>query len=285
MENYFVVNPLVAQALKEKRAVVALESTIITHGMPYPHNLETARSLENIVKGNDCVPATIAIIKGKIHIGLSDKELTAFAELEGHQVRKASSRDLPILLAQKANGSTTVAGVTETLDISNDLVTMSRTPICVVSAGVKSILDIPKTLEMLETLGVPVVTWGATQFPAFFIRDSGVKSPASESNLDTLAEMAHMHFDIMKMERTFFVANPISNQDQCEFEVVQKAIDQALKEREERNILGRDITPFILGRVNELTKGKSLAANIKLVRSNADLASKLARAYYNLVKA
>lgn len=308
MENLFIIEPTVAKALESNLPVVALESTIITHGMPYPQNLETAQSLEAIVKENNCTPATIAIIKGKIHIGLSPEELSNFAQLKHHEVKKASTRDLPILIAQKANGSTTVAatsfiaskvgikffatggiggvhrGVTQTLDISNDLVTMAKTPICVVSAGVKSILDIPKTLELLETLGVPVVTWKSEKFPAFFIRDSGVKSPASESDLETLAEIARTHFDILKMKRTLFVANPISESDQCEFEVVQQAIDDALKEKEEKNILGRDITPFILQRVNELTKGKSLAANIKLVRSNARLASRLAFQYHQAQK-
>ena len=304
MHNYFVLSESVANALKEKKPIVALESTIISHGMPYPENLQTAKSLEYIVSENGCVPATIAIIKGKIHVGLSEKELNYFAQLDRKDVDKVSTRDFPIVLAKMRNGSTTVAatsyiasnvgikflatggiggvhrGVSHTLDISNDLVTMSKTNICVVSAGVKSILDIPKTLEMLETLGVPVVTYGSKTFPAFYTRDSGVKSPSSESDLETLTKMVKIHFDVMVMERSFFIANPISPDFECQLEDINNATKRALEEAEEKKLEGRDITPFLLKRIAELTENRSLKANIKLVESNARLTSEIARRYF-----
>ena len=304
MHKYFIINEEVSNALKAKKPIVALESTIISHGMPYPQNLETAKSLELIVRKYNCVPATIAIIKGKVHIGLSNEQLEDFAQYKRSEVKKASTRDLPILMAKGAHASTTVAatsyiasnvgikffatggiggvhkGVEKTMDISNDLITMSKTNMCIVSAGVKSILDIPKTLEMLETFGVPVVTYGSENFPAFYLSNSGVKSPAFENDLDKLALMTTMHFDVLVMDRAFFVANPISKKDEAECEIINKAIATSLKEVKQKGILGRDITPYVLGRVAELTDNESLSANIKLVESNAELASKLAFRYH-----
>ena len=305
MESYFCVSEKVAEALKENRPVVALESTIISHGMPYPQNLETAKSLESIIKSKGCVPATVAIILGKIHIGLTEEQLEAFAQLKPSDVRKVSTRDLPIVMAKKANGSTTVAatsfiaakvgikffatgglggvhrGVEETLDISNDLVTLSRTRMCVVSAGVKAILDIEKTIEMLETLGVPVITFNQQNFPAFYTSDSGVKSPASESSTDTIGQMLKCHFDVLKFERAFLVANPISKEHEADFSETVKAIDVALEECKSKGVKGRDFTPYMLKRVAELTEGRSLASNIKLVQSNAALAAELALKYHS----
>ena len=293
-----------SKALKENKPIVALESTIISHGMPYPQNLETAKSLENIIKNKNCIPATVAIIKGKIHIGLSNDELEGFAKLTPSNVNKVSTRDLPVIMAKGLNGSTTVAatsyiaskvgikffatgglggvhrGVEETMDISNDLVTLSRTKMCVVSAGVKAILDIEKTIEMLETLGVPVITYGQDNFPAFYTRDSGVKSPSSESNTDIIAKMLKCHYDVLSFDRAFLVANPISVDDEADCSEIANAISVSLKECESKNIKGRDFTPFMLKRVAELTEGRSLASNIKLVQSNAALAAELALKYY-----
>lgn len=304
MNSTFVVSEEVKKALEQKTPIVALESTIISHGMPFPQNLETARSLESIVRENQCTPATIAIIQGTVHIGLSPEQLENFAKLPTSEVRKVSTRDLPIVLAKRLNGSTTVAatsviasrvgikffatgglggvhrGVEETLDISNDLITLSRTPICVVSAGVKAILDIEKTIEMLETLGVPVVTFGQENFPAFYTSDSGVKSPASEGDSGVIAEMLKFHFDVLEFKRAFLVANPISKEYEADLSEVAQAIDTGLGECKQKKVSGRDFTPFMLKRVAELTEGRSLASNIKLVQSNARLAAELARKYH-----
>ena len=295
----------VKQALKENKPIVALESTIISFGMPYPQNLETAKKLESLVRDNGCVPATIAIIKGKVHVGLSNEQIEEFGKLSKNEVNKVSTRDLPIILAKKLNGATTVAatsflgakagikffatggiggvhrGVEETLDISNDLVCMSRTRMCIVSAGVKSILDIPKTLEMLETLGVPVITYGSETFPAFYTRNSGVRSPAFENDIEVLSEMVKCHFDDLEMERSIFVANPISPEYEAEIQEINKATAQALKEIEEKKIKGRDITPYVLFRIAELTNNRSLESNIKLIENNTRLASEMAKRYFN----
>lgn len=295
----------VKDALDNKKPVVALESTIITFGMPYPQNLETAKTLEQIVKDNGCVPATIAIINGKVHFGLTSTQLEEFAKLTKEDVDKVSTRDLPIVLSKKRSGATTVAatsylasrvgikffatggiggvhrGVEETLDISNDLVSMSKTQICIVSAGVKSILDIAKTLEMLETLGVPVVTYGSEIFPAFYTSNSGVKSPASENNIDVIGEMVKTHFDDLNMKRSFFVANPISSDHESKIQEINDATALALKEVEEKNIKGRDITPYVLFRIANLTENRSLESNIKLIESNTKVASKLAKYYFD----
>jgi pseudouridine-5'-phosphate glycosidase len=301
----YIFSQEVSDALKNNRPVVALESTIITYGMPYPQNLETAKALEQIVKNNDCVPATVAIINGQVHIGLSSTQLEQFAKLSKNEVDKVSTRDLPIVLSKKRSGATTVAatsylasragikffatggiggvhrGVEETLDISNDLVSMSKTQICVVSAGVKSILDIAKTLEMLETLGVPVVTYGSEIFPAFYTRNSGVKSPAWESNIEVIGEMVRTHFDDLDMKRSFFIANPISAEHESAIQEINDATALALKEVEEKNIKGRDITPYVLFRIAGLTENRSLESNIKLIESNTKVASQLAKYYFS----
>jgi pseudouridine-5'-phosphate glycosidase len=303
MHKTFKISEQVATALKEKKPIVALESTIISHGMPYPQNLETAKSLEDIILSKQCVPATIAIIQGIVHVGLTPSELEDFAKMPPSNVHKVSTRDLPIILAKKLNGSTTVAatsfiaskvgikffatgglggvhrGVEETLDISNDLVTLAQTRVCVVSAGVKAILDIAKTIEMLETLGVPVVTFGQENFPAFYTSDSKIKSPASESDKDTIADMLKCHFDVLEFKRAFLVANPISKEHEANFSEVAQAIDTALEECTQKQVKGRDFTPYMLRRVAELTEGRSLASNIKLVQSNAGLAADLALKY------
>ena len=305
MKSHFILSPKVASALEKNQPVVALESTIISHGMPYPQNLETARSLEEIITKKNCIPATVAIIKGKIHIGLSSQELEDFAKLPTSSVSKVSTRDLPVIMAKEFNGSTTVAatsfiaskvgikffatgglggvhrGVEETLDISNDLVTLSKTRMCVVSAGVKAILDIEKTIEMLETLGVPVITFNQENFPAFYTRDSGVKSPASESDTEIIGKMLKIHYDVLSFDRAFLVANPISVEDEADCSEISQAITTSLKECEAKGIKGRDFTPFMLKRVAELTEGRSLASNIKLVQSNAALAAELALKYYS----
>lgn len=300
-----IVSEKVSQALEKGLPVVALESTIISHGMPFPQNLETAQSLENIISSKGCVPATVAIVQGRVHIGLTNEQLQNFAKLPPSNVRKVSTRDLPIIMAKKLNGSTTVAatsfiaakvgikffatgglggvhrGVEETLDISNDLVTLAKTRMCVVSAGVKAILDIEKTIEMLETLGVPVITFGFENFPAFYTRDSGIKSPATSSDTNEIAEMLKCHFDVLEFQRSFLVANPISPEYEADLKEIADAIEKALEECKKLQIKGRDFTPHMLKRVAEITQGRSLASNIKLVQSNAALAAELALKYYS----
>ena len=304
MEKHFTVSEKVSNALKKGLPVVALESTIISHGMPFPQNLETARSLESIISSKGCTPATIAIVQGQVHIGLTDEQLHDFAKLPPSKVCKVSTRDLPVVMAKKLDGSTTVAatsfiaakvgikffatgglggvhrGVEETMDISNDLVTLSKTRVCVVSAGVKAILDIEKTIEMLETLGVPVITFGFENFPAFYTRDSGIKSPATSNDPSEIAEMLKCHFDVLEFQRAFLVANPISTEYETDLKEIADAIKRALEECKEKQIKGRDFTPYMLKRVAEITQGRSLASNIKLVQSNAALAADLALKYY-----
>jgi pseudouridine-5'-phosphate glycosidase len=305
MNNHFIISEKVQKALNSKLPVVALESTIISHGMPYPQNLETAKSLEEIIESKECVPATVAIIKGKVHIGLTAEQLQNFAKLPSNEVKKVSTRDLPVIMAKELNGSTTVAatsfiavkvgikffatgglggvhrGVEETLDISNDLVTLSKTPICVVSAGVKAILDIEKTIEMLETLGVPVITYGSENFPAFYTRDSGIKSPSSSNDTEEISKMLKCHFDVLEFKRAFLVANPISKEYEADMSEIANAITTALEECKQKNVKGRDFTPYMLKRVAELTEGRSLASNIKLVQSNAAIAAELAKKYHS----
>ncbi|KAF9572116.1 hypothetical protein EC968_010369 [Mortierella alpina] len=296
----------VRSALDEKRPLVALESTIISHGMPYPQNYETAVEVEKIIRDNGATPATIAIMDGQINIGLSDEQINQLAKL-GRDAVKTSRRDLAVVMAKKQTGATTVSatmllahragipifatggiggvhrGYESTLDASADLTELGRTPVAVVCAGVKSILDIGKTLEFLETEGVTVVTYGhTTDFPAFFTRTSGFHSMVNvESPKEAAAMIAANHAVNLQSGIVFGV--PIAEADAMDERLVGEAIDLAVKESFEQNIAGKESTPFLLKRVNELTGGNSLKSNIALVKQNAGVAARIARSLSELV--
>jgi pseudouridine-5'-phosphate glycosidase len=295
------LHPDVAAALAAGQAVVALESTIIAHGMPWPQNLATAQAVEAEVRAHGAVPATIAVLGGRLKAGLTQAEITLLARL-GPQAAKASRRDLPLLVASAGSGATTVAatmviaalagirvfatggiggvhrGAATSFDISADLQELARTAVAVVCAGVKSILDIGLTLEYLETHGVPVIGFGTDQLPAFFSRDSGF---GVDCRLDTPAEIAAVMQAkwSMGLGGGLVIANPIPAEHALPRAAVDGAIDQALAEAGRQAITGKAITPFLLDRVNLLTDGGSLAANIALVLNNARLASAVARAW------
>uniref|UniRef100_A0A0L8FYD9 Pseudouridine-5'-phosphate glycosidase n=1 Tax=Octopus bimaculoides TaxID=37653 RepID=A0A0L8FYD9_OCTBM len=279
------VSPEVSEALRHGQPVVALESTIISHGMPYPHNLRTAKKVEEIVRNNQCVPATIAILNGKTCVGLTGQQLEQVAD-PAFVSQKVSRRDLPYIVAQKLNGSTTVSatmliahkvgiplfvtggvggvhrGAESTLDISADLVDMGRTPVTVVSAGVKSILDIGKTLEYLETQGVCVASFGPSkEFPAFFTPKSGFQAPMNVNNSLEAAQLIVAHRQL-SLENGILIAVPIPEHSTSSGHQIEMAIQEAISEASAQNIHGRDLTPFILRHVHKATQGASLDASI-----------------------
>jgi pseudouridine-5'-phosphate glycosidase len=291
------VAPEVAQALAGGRAVVALESTIISHGMPYPDNLRTARAVEDVVRAAGAVPATVAVVGGRLRVGLDD---VALERLAGDpDVAKASRRDLPALVAQGATAGTTVAatmylahlagiavfatggiggvhrGAEHTFDISADLDELASTPVTVVCAGAKSILDLPKTLEVLETGGVPVVGVGTDEFPAFFTRTSGLPV---DHRVDTAVELAALvaAHRRLGMRGVILVANPIPAADALDPADIDARIADAVADAERAGVTRKQVTPYLLARINELTDGRSLVANIALIRNNARLAAELA---------
>ena len=288
---------VVAAARASGAPIVALESTIITHGMPYPQNLATAQQVEQTVHDAGATPATIAVLDGTLHIGLEPAELQALAQAKG--VAKLSRADMAVCIASGGTGATTVAatmiaahlagidvfatggiggvhrGAEASFDISADLQELAKTPVTVVGAGAKAILDLPKTLEVLETLGVPVIAVGQDAFPAFWARNSGLKAPL---RLDTAAQIAKAHQmrGAMGLEGGQLVANPIPETDEIPLSTMQPIIDAALSEAEARGILAKDVTPFLLGHIFETTEGASLTANIALVLNNARLAAQIA---------
>lgn len=297
------VNDEVAAALDKGRAVVALESTIITHGMPYPANLETARGVETVVRENGAVPATIAVVAGKIKVGLDDRELEELAAAKG--VVKASGRDLAAIMVRGGSAGTTVSatmriaalagigifatggvggvhrGAEATFDISADLTELGQTGTTVVCAGVKSILDIAKTLEYLETQRVPVIAYGSDDFPAFYTRSSGLKADHRLDTPDEVARAMLLH-DEMQSGTGILVANPIPEADALDPAFIDGTIAAAVAEAEKRGIGRKELTPFLLARINELSQGRSLKANIALVRNNAALAARIAVAHAEL---
>jgi pseudouridine-5'-phosphate glycosidase len=299
------LSPEVAEALANGGAIVALESTIITHGMPYPANLETALSVEAVVRENGAVPATIAVIDGELRVGLERDELEKLAQAKG--VVKASGRDLAVAMVRGQTAGTTVSatmllaelagieifatggvggvhrGAEQTFDISADLTELGRTKTAVVCAGVKSILDIAKTLEYLETQRVPVIAHGTEDFPAFFTRQSGYKA---DHRLDTPEEIARAmhHHHQLGTGTGLLIANPIPEEAALTPDFIDGTIADAVREADERGIGRKELTPFLLARINELSKGESLKANIELVRNNARLAAKMAVAYAALKK-
>lgn len=298
MKSYLELSQEVEAAIKAKKPVVALESTIISHGMPYPQNRDTALAVEKIVRDAGAVPATIAVIGGKLKAGLTGDEIEYIAK-KGHDVTKVSRRDFPFVLANGADGATTVAGTmivaemagikvfatggiggvhrdgNNTFDISADLQELAKTSVAVVCAGVKSILDIALTLEYLETAGVPVVGYGTDEFPAFYTRRSGLKV---EYRLDRAEEIARM-LDAkwwMGLSGGAVIANPIPEAFAMDAALINRAIESALAEAKKLGIRGKETTPFLLAKIKELTGGDSLDSNIQLVYANARLAAEIA---------
>jgi len=300
--DYLDIHPDVEKAIKNKEPVVALESTIISHGMPYPKNVETALMVEDTVRSNKAVPATIAIINGRLKVGLTNEEIEFLATNE--EVKKVSRRDLPITVAQKLSGSTTVAstmiiaslakiavfatggiggvhrGAENTLDISADLEELANTNVCVVCAGAKAILDIGLTLEYLETKGVPVIGYKTSELPAFYSSESGFDVDYKIDSALEIAEILKTKWSL-SIDGGVLVTNPVPVAFELESSIMNEAINEAIIEANNENISGKEITPYLLSKVNELTEGKSLDANIKLIQNNANLASKIALHYSN----
>ncbi|WJQ12337.1 pseudouridine-5'-phosphate glycosidase [Geobacillus stearothermophilus] len=298
MNDFLVFSEEVAQAKAEKKPIVALESTIISHGMPYPENVQTAKDVERIIRDRGAVPATIAIIDGKIKIGLTDDEL----ELLGtsRDVEKVSRRDLPYVVAKKKHGATTVAGTMicaqmagirvfatggiggvhrgaeRTMDISADLQELAHTNVAVVCAGAKSILDLGLTLEYLETHGVPVIGYQTDVLPAFYSRTSPFRVGYRLDSAKEIAQFLETKWKL-GLNGGVVIANPVPKEEELEESYITAIIEQALKEAEKQHITGKAVTPFLLDRVKTLTGGKSLQANIALVKNNAALAADLAR--------
>ncbi|WP_286135045.1 pseudouridine-5'-phosphate glycosidase [Neptunicoccus cionae] len=293
----------VSKAMAEGAPVVALESTIITHGMPYPANLETAREVEQVVRDNGGVPATIAIIDHKIHIGLEADTLESLAQAK--DVMKLSRADLAVAVSNGRTGATTVAatmicaelagidvfatggiggvhkGAETSFDVSADLTELSQTAVTVVCAGAKAILDLPKTLEVLETNGVPVIGYQSDDFPAFWSRVSGLAAPLRMDSPEEIAK-AHKMRATLGLEGGQLVANPIPEESEIDADYLNPIIAQAVAEADAQNIGAKQVTPFLLGRIVELTEGKSLKSNIALVKNNAALGAKIARALKDL---
>ncbi|MCB2296877.1 pseudouridine-5'-phosphate glycosidase [Clostridium tagluense] len=295
--NYLDIKPEVAKALKEGRAVVALESTIISHGMPYPRNVETALKVEEIIRENGAMPATIAILNGRLKVGLTREEIETLGS--GKNVIKTSRRDIPFIIANKADGATTVAstmiiaalagvkvfatggiggvhrGAQETFDISADLQELAHTNVAVICAGAKSILDIGLTLEYLETQGVPVVGFGTDELPAFYTRKSGFFVDYRVDSADMVATALKAKWDL-GLNGGMVIANPIPEQYEMDYDAITNAITSALKELKEKGIKGKESTPFLLGKVKEITGGASLDSNIELVYNNAKVGAQIA---------
>ena len=300
MNNYLSISPEVKEALSAGKPVVALESTIISHGMPYPQNVQTALRVEQTIRDNGAVPATIAVIGGKLKAGCTNDEIEYLGK-KGQAVTKASRRDLPVLVARGEDGATTVTttmiiaamagikvfatggiggvhrGAETTMDISADLEELAQTPVMVICAGAKSILDLGLTLEYLETKGVPVIGYGTDELPAFYTRHSGF---GVDYRIDTPEELAAaFHAKLaMGLKGGMLVTNPIPEQYSMPADVINKAIDEAIAESQRLGIHGKATTPFLLAKVKDLTGGDSLAANIELVLNNARLAALTAAA-------
>ena len=299
------INKEVELALKEGRAVVALESTIISHGMPYPKNVETALRVEEVIRKYDAIPATIGIIEGEIIVGMSPEEIEEFGKRKG--IKKVSRRDLPIVVANKEWGATTVAatmicanmagieifvtggvggahrGAENNFDISADLDELGKTNVTVISAGVKAILDLNLTLEILETKGVPVLSYRSDEFADFYTRHSGIKMENVVNNPQEIAQIIKAKRDL-KLDGGVLVANPIPEEYAMDDKVINDAINEALRRADEQGIKGKEITPFLLKTIVELTHGDSLESNIRLVLNNAALGAEVAKELSKLNK-
>lgn len=291
----FLIKDDVRRALKLNRPIVALESTVITHGLPHPTNLGLARDMEAAVHADGATPATIAVLDGLVRVGLTDDELVA---VESRSVMKISRRDFAAAIAKKASGGTTVAGTMfaadkvdikvfatggiggvhkeARFDVSPDLQALASTQMIVVCAGAKSILDLPSTLEMLETMGVPVLGYGTDEFPAFFSRRSGFKTSARADSPQEVADFARAHWGI-GMPSAILVCQPIPVENEIPREEIDPIEEQASREAQEKKISGQALTPFLLQRVNELTNGKSMRANLAFLLNNAHLAAQIAK--------
>jgi len=296
--KYLDINSNIKKALAEKRPVVALESTIISHGMPYPQNIETALKIEEIVKANGATPATIAIINGKLKVGLAKDEIEYLGR-SGKKIIKASRRDIPYLISKKVDGATTVAstmigakmagikifatggiggvhrGAEQSFDISADLQELAHTDVAVVCAGVKSILDLGLTLEYLETYGVPVLGYKTKELPAFYTQKSGFEVDYQLNTVKQIANFLKVKWE-MNLKGGVVIANPIPTEFQLDYNSINEIIHNAILESEDNGIKGKEITPFLLDKVKELSYGKSLEANVQLVYNNAKLAAQIA---------
>lgn len=303
MQSFLEISHEVKDALEKGNPVVALESTIISHGMPYPENINTAMEVENIVKDNGAIPATIAILNGKCYAGLNKEQLEYFASAK--DVWKVSLRDMPYVISKKLYGATTVAATmriasmagikifatggiggvhrnaNETMDISADLTEMEQTSVAVVSAGIKSILDIGLTLEYLETKGIPVVTFGQDEFPSFYSGKSAFQSTLRLDSVDEIAAMIHTKWQ-MGLKGAILIANPVPVGQEISSVEMEVYIQDALNAAQEKKISGKDVTPFLLKYIAEHTKGEGLEANIALIKNNARLGAELAIAFSNL---
>lgn len=303
MNNIIEIQPNIQKALLEKKPIVALESTIISHGMPYPKNIETALAVEEIVLQHNAVPATIAIINGKCCVGLSKEQIEIFGKEKN--VQKVSLRDMPFTISKKLYGATTVAttmriaslagikvfvtggiggvhrGAEKTMDISADLTEMAETNVAIVSAGIKSILNIGLTLEYLETKGIPVVTFGQEAFPSFYSNKSTFKTPFQLNTSKEIAEMLKTKWDL-GLKGSVLIANPIPKQYEIPNEIIEAKINEALCAANEKNVIGKDITPFILQYISNITNGESLEANIALIKNNAKLGAEISCALQEL---
>ena len=304
LNAYLDIHPEVAAAVAAGKPVVALESTIISHGMPYPQNVETALNVERVIRENGAVPATIAILGGRLKAGLTPEQIEYLGKA-GSAVTKASRRDLPVIVAKGMDGATTVTttmmiahmagiqifatggiggvhrGAETTMDISADLEELANTPVMVVCAGAKSILDLGLTLEYLETHGVPVLGYGTKELPAFYTRRSGFEVDYRVDSPEELAKIFKVQRDL-GLKGGVLVTNPIPEQYAMDFDVINKAIDEAIADSVRDGIKGKATTPYLLAKVKELTGGDSLAPNIQLVYNNAALAAKTAAAYCRL---
>lgn len=305
LKKYLDINPEVSKALSEGAPVVALESTIISHGMPYPLNVETAVKVENIIRENGAIPATIAILNGKLKVGLTAEEIEYLGKTKN--VVKTSRRDLPFVVSNNLDGATTVAstmiiaklagikvfatggiggvhrGAQETFDISADLQELAHTNVAVICAGAKSILDIGLTLEYLETQGVPIVGYQTDEMPAFYTRKSGFSVDYKIDSPEKIASALKVKWDL-GLDGGMVVANPIPEQYAMDYDTITNAINDAIKEAEEKGIKGKDATPFLLAKVKDITDGSSLESNIQLVFNNAALGAKIAVELSNLNK-
>lgn len=298
LEKYLQVHPEVQKAVSAGQPVVALESTIISHGMPYPKNIEMAKNVSKIIRENGAIPATIAIIDGVLKVGLTEEEIEFLGTSKN--VVKASRRDLPFIISKKLTGATTVAttmiladlagvrvfatggiggvhrGAETTFDISADLQELANTDVAVICAGAKSILDIGLTLEYLETNGVPVIGFGTDEMPAFYTRKSGFGVDYRVDSSMEVAQALKAKWDL-NLKGGMVIGNPIPEEFEMDYDTINNAIESALKEAEEKNICGKNVTPFLLDKVKTITDGKSLESNIKLVYNNAKVAAQIAK--------
>ena len=303
VSEYLYISPEVSRALSEGKPVVALESTIISHGMPFPENLETTKELCDIIRNRGCVPAIVAVADGKLHVGIDDSLLHRLATEK--DVLKVSRRDMPSALAAKSLGATTVSGtliaahlagvkvfVTGgiggvhrgaelSFDVSADLEELAVSDVVVVSAGIKSILDLPKTIEVLETKGVPVIGYGTDELPAFYTRTSGIKLVARADSPEEIARVMKAKWSL-ELKGSILVANPIPKEFEADSVMINEAINNAIVMAAAQGVEGKEITPFVLKHIANATSGKSLAANVALVKNNARLGAEIAAAFSDM---